>query len=60
MQESTVTSNCQTTLPRDVRAALGLRPGDRVRYLIIDGEVRLLKVPVGRRARRSIGPGRPP
>lgn len=43
MRESTVTSKGQTTLPRDVRTALGLNSGDRVRYVILDGEVRLLK-----------------
>ena len=44
MPESTVTSRGQTTLPRDVRAALGLKAGDRVRYLILDGgEVRLVR-----------------
>lgn len=44
MQESTVTIKGQTTLPRDVRQALGLQPGDRLRYLILDGgEVRLLR-----------------
>lgn len=43
MQESTVTVKGQTTLPRDVRAALGLSSGDKVRYVILDGEVRLLK-----------------
>ena len=43
MQESTVTVKGQTTLPRDVRAALGLTSGDRVRYVILDGEVRILK-----------------
>jgi AbrB family looped-hinge helix DNA binding protein len=43
MQESTVTVKGQTTLPRDVRAALGLSSGDRVRYVILDGEVRILK-----------------
>jgi AbrB family looped-hinge helix DNA binding protein len=43
MQESTVTVKGQTTLPRDVRAALGLSSGDRVRYIILDGEVRILK-----------------
>ena len=43
MRESTVTSKGQTTLPRDVRAALGLKPGDQVRYVILGGEVRLLK-----------------
>jgi len=48
MQESTVTVKGQTTLPRDVRAALGLSSGDRVRYFILDGEVRILKA-------RSVG-----
>ena len=43
MQESTVTIKGQTTLPRDVRAALGLSGGDKVRYVILDGEVRILK-----------------
>lgn len=44
MQESTVTVKGQTTLPKDIRQALGLAPGDRVRYFILDGgEVRLLR-----------------
>lgn len=43
MHESTVTVKGQTTLPRDVRTALGLSSGDKVRYLILDGEVRILK-----------------
>ena len=43
VQESTVTTKGQTTLPRNVRAALGLASGDRVRYVILDGEVRLMK-----------------
>lgn len=43
MHESTVTVKGQTTLPRDVRTALGLTSGDKVRYLILDGEVRILK-----------------
>lgn len=43
MWESTVTVKGQTTLPRDVRAALGLASGDRLRYIILDGEVRILK-----------------
>ena len=44
MQESTVTTKGQTTLPKDVRTALQLRPGDRVRYMILDGgEVRLVR-----------------
>jgi antitoxin PrlF len=44
MQESTVTIKGQTTLPRDVRQALDLHPGDRVRYMILDGgEVRIVR-----------------
>ena len=43
MHESTVTVKGQTTLPRDVRFALGLTSGDKLRYLILDGEVRILK-----------------
>ena len=44
MQESTITLKGQTTLPKDVRQALDLHPGDRVRYLILDGgEVRIAR-----------------
>jgi antitoxin PrlF len=44
MQESTITIKGQTTLPKDVRAALRLSPGDRVRYMILDaGEVRIVR-----------------
>ena len=43
MNESIVTTKGQTTLPKSVRTSLGLNPGDRVRYLILDGEVRLIK-----------------
>lgn len=43
MQESTVTAKGQTTLPKDVRAALSIKPGDKLRYLVLDGEVRILK-----------------
>ena len=44
MHESTVKANGQTTLPQEDRTALGVKDGDRVRYVIHDGEVRLLKV----------------
>lgn len=43
MFESGVTAKGQTTLPRAVREALSVKPGDRVRYIIQDGEVRILK-----------------
>lgn len=44
IEESTLTFKGQTTLPRKVRLALGLKPGDRVRYLLVGDEVRLVKV----------------
>ena len=44
MQESTITPKGQTTLPKDVRQALDLKPGDKLRYLILDdGEVRIIR-----------------
>ena len=43
MRESTVTSKGQTTLPKDVRKALRLQPGDKLRYILLDGEVRILR-----------------
>lgn len=42
MPESTITAKGQTTLPRDVRRALCLEAGDRLRYMVLDnGEVRI-------------------
>ena len=49
LPESTVTSRGQTTLPKEVREALGLKPGDKVRYSIYGGEVRIAPVlPISR------------
>ena len=49
MIESSITSKGQTTLPKAVREALSVRPGDRVRYVILEGEVRIMPVrPVNR------------
>ena len=42
MEESTITSRGRTTLPKPVREALGVAPGDRVRYVILDDGVRIL------------------
>ena len=44
MIESGVTSKGQTTLPRPVREALSVRPGDRVRYIINGADVRIVPV----------------
>ena len=59
MIESVVTSKGQTTLPKPVREALGVRPGDRVRYVILDHEVWIIRVRPVRRlygAFRYAGP----
>jgi len=43
MSEAKVTSKGQITLPKEIRTKLGLRQGDRVRFVIEDdGRVRLL------------------
>jgi AbrB family looped-hinge helix DNA binding protein len=42
MSRSTLTAKGQTTVPKDVRDHLGLKPGDRIDFVIEeDGEVRL-------------------
>lgn len=43
MLESAITAKGQTTLPKSVRVSLDLGPGDRVRYIVLGREVRLLK-----------------
>ncbi len=41
---SRITSKSQTTIPRAVRAALGINPGDELAYEIKDGTVTLKRV----------------
>jgi AbrB family looped-hinge helix DNA binding protein len=42
MSEAKMTSKGQITVPKDVRLKLGLKPGDRIRFLLeADGRVRL-------------------
>ena len=49
MYESSITGKGQTTIPKYVREALGVQAGDRVRYVITDGDVRLLPLrPISR------------
>ena len=43
MIESTITSKGQTTFPKEVRKALGLKPGDRVRYIVEGDHVRIAR-----------------
>ena len=49
MIESAITSKGQTTLPKSIRDALSVRPGDKVRYIVHGDEVRIRKVkPIAR------------
>ena len=49
MYESSITRKGQTTIPKFVREALGVHAGDRLRYVITDGDVRLLPLrPISR------------
>ena len=48
MIESRITSKAQVTLPKAVRAALGLKSGDSVAWEIEDGQVVLTRVARGR------------
>lgn len=41
---STITSKGQTTIPKAVRDRLGLKPGDRVEFIIEDGD-RVVMIP---------------
>ena len=34
MSTSTLTSKGQTTVPKDIRRHLGLKPGDKIRFLV--------------------------
>lgn len=41
---SKLTSKAQTTIPKPIRTALELKPGDELSYEILDGRVILTKV----------------
>ena len=45
MLESKIFANGSTTLPKPVRDALGIKAGDRVRYVISEKCVNVLRVP---------------
>ena len=44
MIESKLALDGRTTLPKKVREALAIQPGDRLSYTILDGEVRIRAV----------------
>jgi antitoxin PrlF len=43
MITSKLTGKARTTIPRTVRGALGVHPGDEIAYLIEDGRILLTK-----------------
>ncbi len=46
MTASTLTAKGQTTIPKDIRRHLGLKPGDRMDF-IIEGDGRVVLTPSG-------------
>jgi antitoxin PrlF len=44
MASSTITSKGQTTIPKAIRDRLGLKPGDRIEFLIEEGD-RVVMIP---------------
>lgn len=60
MPKSTITSKHQTTVPKAVRAVLGVGPGDALRWEILGGYVRLTAADrafLKRRGSVKVGPG---
>ena len=45
LYQSKIFANGSTTLPKPVRDALGIKAGDRVRYVISEKGVQIFKVP---------------
>ena len=52
MLHSTVTSKGQTTIPGAIRAALKIKPGDKLEY-VVDGDHATVRVHPGTRALRG-------
>ena len=45
LYQSTIFANGSTTLPKPVRDALGIKAGDRIRYVMSEDGVNVLRVP---------------
>ena len=45
LYQSKIFANGSTTMPKPVRDVLGVKAGDRVRYVISEGRVQVLKMP---------------
>lgn len=49
MLESYIDKNGRITLPKTIQSVLGVQPGDRLRFVIADNQVRILPVrPINR------------
>jgi len=53
MLHSTVTSKGQTTIPRKIRKALRIKPGDKIEY-VMEGDRATIRVHPGTRSLRGI------
>ena len=57
MSTSTLTSKGQTTIPKDIRDRLNLKPGDRIKFMVnADGSVTLVAANLTVRQLRGILP----
>jgi antitoxin PrlF len=57
MNVSTLTSKGQTTIPKDIRDRLGLKPGDKIKFMVNpDGSVTLVAANLSVRQLRGILP----
>ncbi len=57
MSSSTLTRKGQTTIPKDIRDRLNLKPGDKIKFLVnADGSVRLVAANLTLRDLRGILP----
>ena len=54
MLNSTITTKGQTTLPKEIRDSLGLKPGDKVRYVVLDEGALIMPVRPTSRLFRSL------
>ena len=49
MYESSITEKGQTTVPKPVREVLRVQGGDKIRYIVVNDEVRIMPVrPIAR------------
>lgn len=57
MQTSKVTSKYQATIPKEIRAKLNLKAGDKILFNEVDGQITITKVePIDWQYLKSISP----